>query len=233
MNRPLFHVGSFCLASRGGGPKTWKPVDFRWERLNGGQKTGKLIYEPLKDKNHQVLILDPASKMDTRFLELFTSMMSHRSINLDPKMELILSANKDWLKTGNWHKRSPVGKNMFRKWFREATEKVGVDHSQYGKRFTPHSHRATTCTLVQGAGASEAETRRFTNHRDTRSIQKYVNPVDSRKAELKDAAFDQSQCQALNLLCQAPNHQQPTKMRTFFRWQVFVLVGPSIIALFK
>jgi len=216
LNRTLFHVRSFCLASRGGGAKTWKPVDFRWERLNGGEKTGRLIYEPLRDKNHQggdqpvpeTLILDPASKMDKRFLELFTLMMAHRPARLDPQMQLILSANKDWSKTGNWFKKSPVGKNMFGKWFREATEKIGLDHSQPGKRFTPHSHRATTSTLVMGAGASEAETRRFTNHRDARSLQVYVNPNDARKAELKDAAFAQSillSCIECKLLHQREN----------------------------
>ena len=200
LNRILFHVELFYLASCGGGAKTWKPIDFQWEKMNGGEKTGWLIYEPLRDKNHQggdqpvpeTLILDPASKMDKRFLELFTLMMAHRPACLDPQMQLILSTNKDWSKTGNWFKKSPVGKNMFGKWFQEATKKIGLDHSQPGKQFTPHSHRATTSTLVMDAGASKAETCWFTNHQDAWSLQVYVNPNDAQKAELKDAAFAQS-----------------------------------------
>ncbi|KAJ6229900.1 hypothetical protein M0813_07490 [Anaeramoeba flamelloides] len=83
-------------------------------------------------------------------------------------------------KTGNWFKRSKLGKNAIYKYFKE------IVSSLKEKKIVLHSLRATAISWLEKKGMDFKTIAKISGHRDPRSMEKYLDMGNERKREISN-----------------------------------------------
>jgi hypothetical protein len=75
------------------------------------------------------------------------------------------------MKTQQWYKVVPVGRNVISSWTKDSALKLGLDSN----KITNHSNRSTAVTSLAKSGVNEQQLIKITGHSNTNSIKPYLS----------------------------------------------------------
>lgn len=189
LQKKLFFVFAFELAWRGGEGHKCLISYFKEEENNVGEKTGRIIYDPVFTKTTQGGEKPCASSKwlvknninaDMCPIRLYKKFLEKR-VEIKTK-RLFLTVNPAWKLNRKWYKDIPAGRNTVSKWTVVQAKASGLNTENI--KITNHSLRATAVSNLAKNGVGEQQLIKITGHTNSKSITPYLQMDEDHHEEI-------------------------------------------------